>query len=42
MPEDRAEFLHAILHGIARVEAEGYASNPNLTPNPNLNPKPYL
>ena len=31
MPEDRAEFLHAILHGIARVEAEGCALN---TPSP--------
>ena len=28
VPEDRAEFLHAILHGVARVEAEGYAYTP--------------
>ena len=24
MPERRAAFLHCILHGVARVEAEGY------------------
>ena len=28
VPEDRAEFLHAILHGVARVEAEGCAYTP--------------
>ena len=28
VPEDRAEFLHAILHGVARVEAEGCAYPP--------------
>ena len=28
VPEDRAEFLHAILHGVARVEAEGCAHTP--------------
>ena len=31
VPADRADFLHAILHGIARVEAEGCALH---TPSP--------
>ena len=32
VPEDRAEFLHAILHGVARVEAEGCAYTPFTPP----------
>ena len=33
VPADRADFLHAILHGIARVEAEGCAlSTPSAEP----------
>jgi sugar (pentulose or hexulose) kinase len=34
VPEDRAEFLHAILHGVARVEAEGYAALASLGASP--------
>ncbi len=26
VPEERGQYLHSILHGVARVEAEGYAA----------------
>ena len=34
VPESRGAFLHCILHGIARVEAEGYASLSELGASP--------
>ena len=34
VPEDRAEFLHSILHAIAAVEAEGYAALKQLGASP--------
>ena len=34
MPEERADFLHAILHGIARVEADGYRALAELGASP--------
>ena len=41
MPEERADFLHAILHGIARVEAEGCAA-PSAPHQPSQDsPQPY-
>ena len=34
VPDERADFLHCILHGIARVEAEGYAALAELGASP--------
>ena len=34
VPPDRAQFLHCILHGIAKVEADGYAALADLGATP--------
>lgn len=34
VPAERRDFLHGILHGVARVEAEGYAALASLGASP--------
>ena len=34
VPTERRDFLHAILHGVARVEADGYAALADLGASP--------